>query len=371
MRAPGIWLRVEVDAADHPKVGRLARLLGVPKSEAFALVFRLWGHAALYSPRGCFATPEDAADAARFHGSPELFGEALLSAGYCDPDPGRGVDVGDDALVLHDWEEHNGKLGDFREAEAERLRNWRDRKRRQKSGGALESAARTGQPVGVESAARTRPNPESAARTGSPADLPGEGRKPRTRTPYVRRTAPVRDEVRNADDTPYETGTVRVSYVVDVDVDGKTTLPERKALSFATPVAVAREGVLSEEPEGEDDSRLQGCLDLLRQHYPRFGDEPRVARALFTVRAELPSLEAFGEALAAHVASGAWQENRGAYVPRCDRWLLGFGWRDKPQEARGSRTGRQSSGSGVAVGKPVDAATASALSRLSAGGGRR
>jgi hypothetical protein len=132
------WFKVDVAAANHPKIQRLERLLEV--SDAFGLVVRLWTWTAAYYPEGEF--PVEAAEyMAKASigpllrmGGPGVTGvtldhryvtESMVSTGILEPHGDR--------YVVHGWSEHQQAHADHamreREQNAERQRRFRNRKK--------------------------------------------------------------------------------------------------------------------------------------------------------------------------------------------------------------------------------------------------
>ena len=117
-----VWIESHQQLANHPKLKRLARLLGVSKQAAIGYLHLLWWWALDYAPRGQVIPPfdtEDVADAMEFDGDPEKVVDALISAGF--------LDIEDSSITIHDWHDYAGKLLDKRESD--RIRKEKARKK--------------------------------------------------------------------------------------------------------------------------------------------------------------------------------------------------------------------------------------------------
>lgn len=108
------WIRVDVDMPDHPKMARLADLLGV--TEAWPRVFQLWCYAARVAPLGDLGAlpPRALAKASGWRGSPPRLVEALLEVGL--------IEKSGDGYVIHDWMDQQGKYVKTLEKDRERKR---------------------------------------------------------------------------------------------------------------------------------------------------------------------------------------------------------------------------------------------------------
>ena len=122
-----MWIESHQQLANHPKLKRLARLLGVSKQAAIGFLHLLWWWALDYAPRGQIIPPfesGDVADAMEYEGDPQEIIDALVSAGF--------LDRNSDGLVIHDWYDYAGKLLDRREQD--RIRKVEQRKRSKEKG---------------------------------------------------------------------------------------------------------------------------------------------------------------------------------------------------------------------------------------------
>ncbi len=130
------WIEVHQSLPTHRKTRRLARELklnGKDFPKAVGHLVMLWLWAIDNAPSGDLGSidPYDVADAAEWSGDPEKFMDALKKSGFVDED-----------MHIHDWDAYIGKLIDRREANAQRNREARAKKRAERITGASRSAAR-------------------------------------------------------------------------------------------------------------------------------------------------------------------------------------------------------------------------------------
>ncbi|MGM9590203.1 MAG: hypothetical protein ACI3V0_08545 [Faecousia sp.] len=122
-----MWIESHQQLANHPKLKRLARLLGVSKQAAIGYLHLLWWWALDYAPQGQIIPPfdtEDVADAVEFDGEPCEIVNALVDSGF--------LDRNDETLTIHDWYDYAGKLLDKRESD--RARKAAQRKKSKENG---------------------------------------------------------------------------------------------------------------------------------------------------------------------------------------------------------------------------------------------
>ena len=110
------WIRVDSDVADSPKVGALARELGITRDGALALLVKWWGWVARHKHSGDLSgvTAEDISEGCRWRGNPDRLRSALCASGLLDRDG-----------QVHGWIDMNGR----HMTEAERKRSYRARLR--------------------------------------------------------------------------------------------------------------------------------------------------------------------------------------------------------------------------------------------------
>lgn len=134
------WIRVDVSLPTHHKSLELAQILGLDR--AHSLMVDLWCWAQVNAPDGRIGgrNPVRMVETAvGWQGEAGAFVDAALEARFLDRDG--------DVLVLHNWEEHNGKALKRAEESAGRMRAYRERKEtertRQRDAPLTEADART------------------------------------------------------------------------------------------------------------------------------------------------------------------------------------------------------------------------------------
>lgn len=112
------WVRVDCASIAHPKVIRVARLLGVERPHALGLIVGVWAFGAAHAPAGRLASFEGAEIESwvGWAGREGALVEALVSA--------RLLDETEHGLEIHDWPEYTSGL-----REAERKRRYREKLR--------------------------------------------------------------------------------------------------------------------------------------------------------------------------------------------------------------------------------------------------
>jgi hypothetical protein len=114
------WIKVEKSTHTKPEILRLARLLGVSKNEAFALVVRFWAWADEVTVDGRVdAVVSTDVDNLVDHAG---FAEALEQVGWLNFNDEREL------LEIPNFERHNGASAKKRAEKAERQRKWRENK---------------------------------------------------------------------------------------------------------------------------------------------------------------------------------------------------------------------------------------------------
>ena len=119
------WIESHTALARHPKVLRLARLLGLRVPAALGHLHLLWWWALEYAPSGDLS-PFDAdeiAIACMWEGETAGLLPALQQAGFLDQDG-----------MLHDWYEYVGRLLEKRCKDVERVQQWREHQKRTPEG---------------------------------------------------------------------------------------------------------------------------------------------------------------------------------------------------------------------------------------------
>lgn len=110
------WIEAHQTLGQHPKLRKLAALLGVSRPQAVGHCIHLWWWCLDYAQDGCLARYDavDVALAAEWTGDAAEFVDALERAGF--------VDRTDNGLRIHDWVDYAGRLIERRKADAERKR---------------------------------------------------------------------------------------------------------------------------------------------------------------------------------------------------------------------------------------------------------
>lgn len=121
------WIKSSQELARHPKVKKLARILGINVPQAIGHLHLLWWWALDFAQDGDLSSyePEDIAEAAGWEGDAAEFVKALVDA---KGPSGHGFLDDDDGLRVHDWEEYAGALLVRRKKNAEYKRASRQRK---------------------------------------------------------------------------------------------------------------------------------------------------------------------------------------------------------------------------------------------------
>ena len=115
-----MWVALHSDLLHHPKLGRLARHLGVPKPQALGHLAALWCWAAQYAEDGNLSAfdPEEIAEGGLWDGDPAVFLSALEKAGFIDTDPDGG-------RRIHEWDSYSGRILKARQAHKEAQARYR------------------------------------------------------------------------------------------------------------------------------------------------------------------------------------------------------------------------------------------------------
>lgn len=110
------WIESHQTLSQHPKTRKLAILLGVSKPAAIGHLHCLWWWAIDYAEEGNLNHLDslDIAIGAEWEGDADTFVDALTRSGF--------LDLTDDGLAIHDWDDYAGKLIGRRKANAERMR---------------------------------------------------------------------------------------------------------------------------------------------------------------------------------------------------------------------------------------------------------
>lgn len=115
------WLESHQELGNHPKVAKLARLLGISRPAAVGHLHYFWWWALDYARNGD-VTRYDALQivtGSLWDGDETLFVDAMLAAGFLERDGDR--------LLIHDWDEYGGKTVSRMSSNAARQRAFRER----------------------------------------------------------------------------------------------------------------------------------------------------------------------------------------------------------------------------------------------------
>ena len=120
-------IRVDTSLSRHPKVARFARTMGLSRHEAVGVLIDLWTWAVDYAEGGDLSK----------YSSDELVtslgvaqSDALIQVDLIEDLEQAGfVDRAGEQVRLHDWDMHQGQLLSQREANRDRQRRYRERKR--------------------------------------------------------------------------------------------------------------------------------------------------------------------------------------------------------------------------------------------------
>jgi hypothetical protein len=126
------WIQVHQALGTHRKTYLLADALEIIPAQAVGHLALLWTWALDNAPDGSLdGSPASViARAAQWTGDARTFLDALTDAGF--------VDLAEDGLRLHDWEEYAGNLLGIWEANKNRSRTWREARRARLSAAAQE-----------------------------------------------------------------------------------------------------------------------------------------------------------------------------------------------------------------------------------------
>ena len=169
------WLKSHSELRSHPKVIKVARLLGVGVPQAIGHLHLLWWWVMTYAPSGDLSdfVAEDLSSAAGWDGDPVEFVDALVSSGmgtrsgFLERDETGHISV-------HDWDQHGGRDVESRRASIERKRRWRQ-----------EETTRTAEIDGQPEQDATRPPRAADAPATRPPQVRGEERRREENPPYT------------------------------------------------------------------------------------------------------------------------------------------------------------------------------------------
>ena len=119
-----MWIELHQELVEHRKLDRLMEESGVERALAIGRLCMLWLWAMDHRPDGDLSdlSPRRLGEILRT--GPQkaaAFRDAMLRSGFLDREGER--------LRLHDWEDYNHALKDYRRKNAERQKRWRDKQR--------------------------------------------------------------------------------------------------------------------------------------------------------------------------------------------------------------------------------------------------
>lgn len=122
------WMRIETDFVDHPKVQRLASILGVGEADAGWYVMRAWSWLSRFCPTGQLRDIDGTAfeSACKWRGASGELLAGMVRAEWLETWDIDGTRFGWEA---HDWAEHQGKVAGKAAKERDRKRAYREKKR--------------------------------------------------------------------------------------------------------------------------------------------------------------------------------------------------------------------------------------------------
>ena len=132
------WIKSNQELAQHPKLKRLMRALGISAPDAIGRLHLLWWWVMNYAQDGDLSNfePEDIADAMMWDGDPQRLVDALVE---CGGNKYGFLEFSEDGgLRIHDWMEHGGKYLENQQKDAERKRQSRQKDVQRTSGGQVE-----------------------------------------------------------------------------------------------------------------------------------------------------------------------------------------------------------------------------------------
>lgn len=143
------WLKSHQELSNHPKMKKLARVLGINKVQAIGHLHMLWWWALDFAKDGDLSKYDhfDIADAAEWEADQDIFVNALLESGFLERGSVNKKTCSDEnklnekacsdenklsskrgTLYIHDWDEYGGKLIANTQKDTERKRKQRETK---------------------------------------------------------------------------------------------------------------------------------------------------------------------------------------------------------------------------------------------------
>lgn len=109
-----LWIPLSLDLARHPKTRRLAALLGTTTPAVVGHLAGLWCNAVIFAKDGDLTETEPAALAewAQWEGDADAFLDALVECRVRREGSGFVERSATERLLIHEWDEHEGRLID-------------------------------------------------------------------------------------------------------------------------------------------------------------------------------------------------------------------------------------------------------------------
>lgn len=123
------YVEAHAGLKDHLKTKKVARLLGIPKTQVIGHLLYLWWWCQEYAQDGDLSDFDeyDIAEAAEWEGDPGEFVAALKNCGSRSGAGFLAIDADTGAVFVNDWHQYGGKLFLKRTQSAERMRRYRER----------------------------------------------------------------------------------------------------------------------------------------------------------------------------------------------------------------------------------------------------
>ena len=312
------WIESHDTLGEHPKLKKLALLLGIPRSQAVGHLHYLWWWGLKYAAYDGGLGKYDETDiavAANWEGDPLKFVQALLDCGK----PKRKGFLEKNAageLLIHDWDDYEGRLMDQRKLAAERARKSRER-RKQRLHVLLDECDTTIPDQTIPDRTlhnRTTPKEHTADAPQGASSCPQASPTENLQNPVATPTTPIATPRHSPQETKKEPTPTHPSS------RGKKTAPA------TSPNVVAAHGASEDKPLTEEQADWRTLIDSIQHDYPAyaFGVPAVVRQLLHELHPKLDSaciLRAIGEA----VKNGVVSENgipKWIYVEKvCRNWI--------------------------------------------------
>ncbi len=139
-----LWIPLSLTLAQHPKTRRLAALLGASTAATIGHLSGVWCNAVHFAPDGDVTEtdPEVIAAWALWDGDPEVLVEALVTCRVRQGGVGFLERTDDGRVLIHEWEDHEGRLMEKLRASKFRAEKSRSERRAQLEAQGLEIQSR-------------------------------------------------------------------------------------------------------------------------------------------------------------------------------------------------------------------------------------